>query len=81
MSLLCLSQTRASATLLVLAGGNYEIGFEEENLVVLCIKIQIQIKYIKIFPGSSQRCVFVDFGIHRAMRMSRIILSVTCLSI
>ena len=62
MSLLCLSQTRASATLLVLAGGNYEIGVEGENLVVLCIKIEIEIKYIKYFQTfSSLASEFIKF--------------------
>jgi len=49
VSLLCLSQKLVSATLLVQPGENYEIGVDGENLVVLCIKIQIQTKYIKYF--------------------------------
>ena len=57
-----MSQKRVSATLLVLAGGNYEIGVEGENLVVLCIKIQIQIKYIKyIQTFSSIASEFIKF--------------------
>jgi len=46
----------------VLAGGNYEIGVEGENLVVLCIKIEIEIKYIKYFQTfSSLASEFIKF--------------------
>ena len=58
VSVSSVSQIRVSAILLVLAEGNYDIRFEEENLVVLCIKIEIQFRYIKqlqIFQDSPQR--------------------------
>ena len=56
------SQISVSATLLVLAEGNYEIGFEGENLVVLCIEMRVQIKYVKCLQTLSRiASAFVKF--------------------
>jgi len=46
-SVASVSQISVSATLLVLAEGNYDMRVEEENLLVLSIKIEIKFKYIK----------------------------------
>ena len=49
-SVASVTQKSVSATLLVLAKGNYEIRVEGKNLFVLCIEMQIQIKYINPYP-------------------------------
>jgi len=48
------SQIRVSATLLVLAEGNCDIRFEGENWVELCVKIQLQFKYIEFLHSFSR---------------------------
>ena len=61
-SVASVTQISVSATLLVLAEGNYEIGFEGENLVVLCIKMRVQIKYIKCLQTLSRiASAFINF--------------------
>ena len=47
VSVSSVSQIRVSATLLLLAEGIYDIWVEGENLLVLYIKIEIKLKYIK----------------------------------